>query len=750
MFHDQYLVNFLLASMKLPKLQVVHPLMTNVSPGNSQPWLEDMIAKSGITKQWQRGQLSNFDYLMKLNTFAGRTYNDLSQYPVMPWVIHDYTSAKLDLKDPKIYRDLSKPMGIQDPTRVNEVYKRYQELKELYDNWERRRAKGQLDPFEPPPTVPYHYGSHYSNAGFVLYYLLRLEPYTTYARILQGGNFDHADRMFNSIPQTYANIMGASDYKELTPEFFYLPEFLCNRNGVDFGTRQNLSKVTDVSLPPWASSAEEFIRINRMALESDYVSEHLHEWIDLIFGEKQRGPEGVNALNMFYYLTYEGTVDIDAITDPIQRDSIIAQIENFGQTPMQLFKKPHPKRNTVESNSIPTISTLSILMVRPVTSHPIIHLKLFQQYNTMGTEKDTLINVLPFFNTSYGVSMLSKLMVVTSDGLVYVGKVNAASLAQGQLEGMTAKSIGFPFLSNQFNLMSTTAMSSPNIDDPKNLQLPTYAQIIAIPSTPVPSNNRDINIYSAHHWDNSFRLSKPFVNNQYNERKVLLCQEKAIWRHKDLVTCCALCERDQVLVTGSRDTTIMVWSTEAFESSNPQPLQVLYGHDDEITCVAVSSDLDVVVSGSKDSTVIVHTLGEGAYIRTIKHPTQGCIDLLALASWAEVDSIAHGLGNIIMYSRSDMMMYLFSLNGKLLHQVDTSEVLHVLKIHDSKYVIYGGEKGYIFIRRLHDLSFVCRYDCREFGSAIRSVDLSHDERFLFVGLHDGRLIIYGRKEEKKE
>ena len=46
-----------------------------------------------------------------------------------------------------------------------------------------------------------------------------------------------------------------------------------------------------MELPPWANgSAEEFIRLHRQALESPYVSEHLHEWIDLIFGFKQQGP----------------------------------------------------------------------------------------------------------------------------------------------------------------------------------------------------------------------------------------------------------------------------------------------------------------------------------------------------------------------------------------------------------------------------------------------------------------------------
>lgn len=51
-----------------------------------------------------------------------------------------------------------------------------------------------------------------------------------------------------------------------------------------------------------------------------------------------------HAALVFYYLTYEGAVDIEAIADPGERAVVELQINEFGQTPKQLFKIPHPRR----------------------------------------------------------------------------------------------------------------------------------------------------------------------------------------------------------------------------------------------------------------------------------------------------------------------------------------------------------------------------------------------------------------------
>jgi len=145
-----------------------------------------------------------------------------------------------------------------------------------------------------------------------------------------------------------------NDGKELIPEFFYLPEFLSNLNKFDLGKLQaNDQLLNDVQLPPWAhDSPEEFIRIHRLALESNYVSAHLHEWIDLIFGYKQTGQAAIDALNVFMYCSYEQAVDADVIDDSITREAIDSMIQNFGQIPSQLLTEPHPQRQTHEQAAV--------------------------------------------------------------------------------------------------------------------------------------------------------------------------------------------------------------------------------------------------------------------------------------------------------------------------------------------------------------------------------------------------------------
>ena len=283
------------------------------------------------TRRWMKGEISNFHYLMLVNTMAGRTFNDLTQYPIFPWVLADYTSEELDLDNPRTFRDLTKPMGCQDPVRQAEFKDRYQSFSEMGDE----------------RSPPFHYGTHYSSAMIVTSYLIRLQPFVYSYLLLQGGSFDHPDRLFYSMERAWSSASreNMTDVRELIPEFFYLPEFLLNYNNYDFGSRQGGATIDTVELPPWAKGDPKiFIAKHREALESEHVSRHLHYWIDLVFGQKQRGEAALEATNVFHHLSYHGAKDLDTIDDPVERLATIGIIHNFGQTPHQVFQRSHPAR----------------------------------------------------------------------------------------------------------------------------------------------------------------------------------------------------------------------------------------------------------------------------------------------------------------------------------------------------------------------------------------------------------------------
>lgn len=276
-----------------------------------------------VQDRWVDGKIDNFTYLLFLNIRAGRSFNDLSQYPIFPWVLSNYTNLNLNLQDEKSYRDFSKPMGAQDPERLKLFQLRYRE----WDNISEKLPK-------------FLYATFYSTSMNTCSFLVRMEPFSSKFIELQGGNFDLPDRMFNSLQDSYNSSSSSSsaDVKELIPEFFYLPDFLKNYNKFIFGNKQCGKKVDDVILPPWArKDPREFIRLNRQALESEYVSQNIHNWIDLIFGYKQTGKYAIKSDNIFHSWFYKGSVSIQNVCDPTIKNSIISFINNFGQVPKKVF-----------------------------------------------------------------------------------------------------------------------------------------------------------------------------------------------------------------------------------------------------------------------------------------------------------------------------------------------------------------------------------------------------------------------------
>ncbi len=342
---------------------------------------------------WVAGRISNFEYLMLLNKYGGRSFNDINQYPIFPWIIGNYDVPVLDLDDPKNYRNLVRPIGAISP------------LKENY-------AKEKLDVLNSEKdAAPYQLGTHCLPGRIVLGYMFRVEPFSSILLRFEQGR-DSPTRMFHAIRRIWASgNVDTSDNKELVPEFFYLPETFVNHNNYSYGVKipdeDVLSlvpnphvkvRVDQVLMPKWAQSEHHFVKLNVLALESKQTSQFLDQWIDLLFGERQQKGD--------YYNLYKSLCDEEYTSKNLDKltDSNIAEIQEFGSNPIKLFRSKHPARNTeaiklrtqygifrnvLELAQTPGDGVLALMKICSFPNEPVVFIKAYEQriYAVLNTQK---------------------------------------------------------------------------------------------------------------------------------------------------------------------------------------------------------------------------------------------------------------------------------------------------------------------------------------------------------------------------
>uniref|UniRef100_A0A8C6LPS8 Neurobeachin n=1 Tax=Nothobranchius furzeri TaxID=105023 RepID=A0A8C6LPS8_NOTFU len=652
-----------------------------------------LFKSSNMTQRWQRREISNFEYLMFLNTIAGRTYNDLNQYPVFPWVLTNYDSEELDLTLPGNFRDLSKPIGALNPKRAAFYAERY-------ETW------------DDDGTPPHHYTNLYSTAHSTLMWMVRIEPFTTFFLNANDAKFDHPERAFSGIGRAWRNCQrDTADVKELIPEFYYLPEMFVNSNEYELGVRDDGVSVCDVELPAWAKKPEDFVRINRMALESEFVSCQLHQWIDLIFGYKQRGPEAVRALNVFNFLSYEGAINLDNL-DALQREPIETQIQVCGQVPSQLLIEPHPPRSSaMHLCFLPQ----SPLMFKDQMQQDVIMVLKFPS-NSPVTH--VAANTLPHLSIPAAVTVTCSRLFAVNRWHNTVGLRGAPGYSLEQAHHLPIEMD--PLIANN------SGVNKRQITDlvDQSIQINTHCFVVT-------ADNRYILVCGF--WDKSFRV--------YSTETGKLTQ--IVFGHWDVVTCLARSESyiggDCYIVSGSRDATLLLWywsgrhhiiGDNPNNSDYPAPRAVLTGHDHEVVCVSVCAELGLVISGAKEGPCLVHTI-TGDLLRALEGP-----ELCQRPRLISVSSEGHC---IIYYERGRFCN--FSINGKLLAQMEVNDSTRaILLSSDGQNLVTGGDNGVVEVWQACDFKQLYIYPGCDAG--IRAMDLSHDQRTLITGMASGSIVAF--------
>ena len=618
---------------------------------------------------------------------------------------------------------------------------------------------------QDPDMPPFLYGSHYSSAAAVVFFLLRLEPFTRHAWDLQDGRFDHADRLFHSVAEAWRNCQeSTSDVKELTPEFYYLPDFLVNGNAYPLGARQDGTELGDVCLPPWArGSPDAFVRRMREALESEHVSLRLHDWVDLVFGQKQRGSLAEAADNTFFHTTYEGSVDLGAVADPGLRQALADQVRHFGQTPSQLFdaRRPHPARRL--PRPVVGLGATGVFVPADVRAG----LALEAAAKGAGSQSPATIAAI-------AIARDGTVVTVRADGVV-----QRFRWAAGRHEG------------GSFGLASGAARADgARLEEmlPRPETLPVFVKRL--------SNERDCS--GAHSIDQ--QLAPPVILSPSSggsisalhvsgAGRMLRCVGLAGKRaagavamtyHTSRISCVAADDvlEDGPVAAGGADGAVLVWAGTAHGRGPgaqpasealvhpPRPYLILPGHGSAVTCLAISASLGLVISGStvdeatqeqalvasgspdnatqapsapverlQSTLFLSHALQDGRRLQTLRLPRG--------SGPAALTAIAGECGLLLAHTRADRALHAVHVNGRIVASREVHEQLSQVRVGPAGDVVLSvGDGGELVIWGLPNLAPLTKMPLGL--GPLRGVTLTPNWMTL-VAAEDGSLAVISRQ-----
>jgi len=613
--------------LNLPKIQIYQNILF-------KPFFESQ----NLTDQWIHRKISTFHYILMLNTLSGRSFNNPSQYPIFPWVISQYDTPVAQLQSKMFYRDFSKPIGALNESRMKELIEKCKSFKEM-----------NLDPYlySSGPVCPLS----------LFLWLVRIEPFTTLHVDIQGGRFDHPGRLFNSINNAFLLCTTTqNDFRELIPEFFFMPEFLVNSNDFNLGIF-NGNKIDDVVLPPWAQSNHHFIYINRKALESEIASLSINKWFDLIWGYKQQGIAAEEANNVYMKEMYPSIWTKDNLENKELRANIEAILCHVGQIPPQLFSEPHPNR------IIYTISP-------PLIPQPVL-IKGNPQYSIS--------------HTSF-IQSLKKIIIIDIDitGSIVTSSINIGQIISA-LSGKSMKGRSRSTTVTSGNQISTNNKRSSRHSNSDRAFI-DYSDITSY--IDVSRSSKPIKKYPYDSKDTKTKYFYHYIDEQHHLICKLYGNDIYLIKNGTDTPLSIIHQRNTISSFDIDQDTLVVANSEAVLSiySISEPSQhrfIIPTFSSIIYCLAVSHSFNTIVCGTTDGTLLFCSLKNGQITGVVNLNGSKPKSIIITPSWGFV---LIELKTVIQGAITSSIA-LYSINGEKINQKAIENPISCWKA-------YSDEKGF--------------------------------------------------------
>jgi hypothetical protein len=248
----------------------------NFNKYNKSFWIEKLNIK------WKENEITNYEFLMRLNYEGCRSFKDYSQYPILPILMTSFENKV-------VLRDLQRSATMAgDPVKVTTISSNLNCFK--------------IGTFDQK----YYLDCYYSHPTSVLCYLERIHPFQKAFESIPQDCENKNQNKFVSISEFLKSFReNAFDWREAVPEMFYSPEMFINYNNYQINSL-NKSDPGHFILPEICSkNPDRFVFYMMQMLESTFSSINIHTWIALVFGHKQKGEEAKKQNNQFPLSFYE-------------------------------------------------------------------------------------------------------------------------------------------------------------------------------------------------------------------------------------------------------------------------------------------------------------------------------------------------------------------------------------------------------------------------------------------------------------
>ena len=754
---------------------------------------------SNKMEEWQNYKISTMEYLMWLNIYSGRSFNDLTQYPVFPWIISNYKDDELE--EEKDFRNLSIPIGMMEYNEKSILRKEtfidqydtvkndlkesnhdfnYQEYlkkgEEYFYNYRNKKLKlsernysmqigNSVDNEFAPNSLnnsnnlnindnvsmvelnqlPSYYGSHYSNPTYVSHYLTRIFPYSFVSIEIQGEKFDDPNRIFHSMKKTFESCMTLKDdVRELIPEFYFLPEMFKNNNNLNL-TQDLLDSdgekivINDVELPPWANNSP-FTFVAEMRNNLEKSKNKINKWIDLIFGTYQKGEKAEEIHNIFQAQTYERMVKIDKIKDIDMRDAMMRLVE-VGVTPSQIFDKDSKGKNELKE-----------LFKHGVFSY------------AKGIFLDESNKLNKYYITSNNYKLIytrlyeNKTLTHNKDynEIIYPAIIAIKCLNPKNLKIFTNNNLWYNIkISNHDNKLHIEESHIYEIENNSSKFAPCYP--ITLNNIPFIIYNKERYIIRSGFWDCHLEIS---ILKEDGDKK-----EKEKEKEEELYTTqftpssgpvvtMKMTKDEKLLFCGTKYGNIVIFNVKGVTLEKNK---ILYDHCDSITSISINENLNMFATSSLDGYINIYTLPSFNLVRSIRISSKVKCDIndydyneLKTNEFLYADNLflsSCPLPCLTFYILSKRVFKSYTINGefisKVKEEIDTGSLkcpIIFQNLNFQDFLIYGTDDGYVKIRSFPGMKLVNSIKPFE-GQEIKALELSPDKRFCYIWSHKDKIAV---------